>query len=150
MVLHAPLEVDSLSWKRNGQWSTYPPDHIGRLSGSAVANPHSRDAAGLFRVPAGRWSSDANELGSNDFRSTKSNVTGASLQSGKGYGISLLDGGAKAARAFVEGQHIGLLVAAFNTGGAEPFFAPHYAAERRPLKKGDLIKNSFVLQLMIH
>jgi beta-galactosidase len=148
MVFRTPLEVDSLSWKRSGQWSTYPPDHIGRLSGSAVANPHPRDSAGLFRAPAGCWSSDANELGSNDFRSTKSNVADGSLLSRRGDGLLLHGEGSTSVRAFVEGERIGLLLAGFNTGGAEPFFAPHYISERKPLKKGDVIEGSITLQLI--
>jgi hypothetical protein len=31
-----------------------------------------------------------------------------------------------------------VLVAGFNTGGYDQFFAAHYRAERRPLKKGDV------------
>jgi beta-galactosidase len=148
VVFYAPLDVDSLSWQRNGQWTTYPSDHIGRLSGSAVAHPHSRDLADLSRPPVGDWASDANELGSNDFRSTKSNITGGSLLSRKGYGVSLPSHGTNAVRAFVDGQRIGLLVAAFNTGGAEPFFAPHYAAERRALRKGAIVQDRFTLHFI--
>ncbi len=50
-------------------------------------------------------------------------------------------------RAWVDGGHIRLLVAAFNTGGSDSFFAPHYAAERRPLKKGDVIRSTFRLSV---
>jgi len=38
-----------------------------------------------------------------------------------------------------------VLVAGFNTGGYDQFFATHYSAERRPLKKGDVISASFRL-----
>ena len=38
-----------------------------------------------------------------------------------------------------------VLVAGFNTGGYDQFFATHYTAGRRPLKKGDVIASSFRL-----
>jgi hypothetical protein len=40
-----------------------------------------------------------------------------------------------------------VLVAGFNTGGFDQFFATHYAAERRALKKGDVIASSFRIVL---
>jgi hypothetical protein len=36
-------------------------------------------------------------------------------------------------------------VAGFNTGGYDQFFATHYGAGRRPLKKGDVIAASYRL-----
>ena len=38
-----------------------------------------------------------------------------------------------------------VLVAGFNAGGYDQFFATHYSAERRPLKKGDVVASSFRL-----
>jgi beta-galactosidase len=148
IVLYVSGGVDSLSWQRIGHWNTYPPDHIGRPSGSAVAYPRPREIASASRIPAGAWSADANELGTNDFRSTKSHLVGATLLAPDGHGISVLPYAAEAVRAFVDGERIGLLVAGFNTGGGEPFFEPHYKGERKPLKKGDKIEGSFVLQLV--
>ncbi|RPH29776.1 glycoside hydrolase family 2, partial [bacterium] len=148
MVFYTPVDIDSLSWQRNGQWTVYPPDHIGRRAGSAVAHPRPRDIISASHVPAGAWSSDANELGTNDFRSTKSNVISGSLLSGDGYGISLPGSGPVAFRAFVDGEKIGLLLAGFNTGGGEQFFAPHYSSERKPLKAGDIMRDRFTLQLI--
>jgi hypothetical protein len=40
-----------------------------------------------------------------------------------------------------------VLVAGFNTGGYDQFFATHYDAERRPLKTGDAITSSFRLAI---
>ncbi len=147
VVFYTPLAIDSLSWKRDGQWTTYPPDHIGRRSGSAVAHPEPRDIATMFRVPRGSWSADANELGTNDFRSTKSSLIWVSLLSADGHGIFLPSYSPGAVRAFVDSERIGLLVAGFNTGGGEQFFGPHYARERKPLKKGDMITGKFTLTL---
>jgi hypothetical protein len=36
-----------------------------------------------------------------------------------------------------------VLVAGFNTGGYDQVFATHCGAERRPLKKGDVMAASF-------
>ena len=44
-----------------------------------------------------------------------------------------------------DGSRIRVLVAGFNTGGYDQFFATHYSAERRPLKKGGAITSSFRL-----
>ena len=139
MVLYVPPDLDSLSWHREGQWSIYPTSHIGRPAGSAVARPRQRVVANPPQVALGEWSGDANELGTNDFRSTKSHVRSASLQCADGRGISLPDVWPHAVRAFVDGEKIGLLLAGFNTGGADQFFAMHYAAERKPLTKGEII-----------
>jgi hypothetical protein len=70
------------------------------------------------------------------------------LLSREGYGLSPRAEGVKAMRAFVDGKRIGLLVAGFNTGGADPFFAPHYASERKPLKKGDVIADKFTFRFI--
>jgi len=40
-----------------------------------------------------------------------------------------------------------VIVAGFTTGGYDQFFATHYTAEQRPLKKGDVIASSFRLMM---
>jgi hypothetical protein len=39
VVFDLPKGFDRLAWKRAGQWSAYPTDHIGRLEGTALAHP---------------------------------------------------------------------------------------------------------------
>ncbi len=53
-----------------------------------------------------------------------------------------------AARAFIDGDRIGWLIAGFNTGGGDIFFAPHHRMDDRPLEKGDEIKGRFVMRLL--
>jgi hypothetical protein len=68
----------------------------------------------------------------------------ASLNNGQ-TGIGVCDGDFKAVRAWVDGNSVRLLIAGFNTGGADVFYAKHYAAERRPLKMGDQVRGKFKL-----
>ncbi|MCL2660752.1 MAG: hypothetical protein FWD64_09585, partial [Acidobacteriaceae bacterium] len=86
MVLYTSGKNDTLSWKRKGQWSVYPEDHIGRLEGSAKAlpDPSLVSKAGTWMEVAYReqptwpWHMDANELGTRDFRSTRRDIWRAS------------------------------------------------------------------------
>lgn len=74
-------EVDRLSWKRNGLWSVYPGNHIGRNEGTALRNPSpgktllwpvSDTDSRLFR------NNDPGGRGTNDFRSCKEYIYKAS------------------------------------------------------------------------
>jgi hypothetical protein len=85
------------------------------------------------------------EMGSNDFRSTKKDVTNASLHSPDGEVIAMACDSPRSIRAFVDGAGTGMLIAGYSTGGGEGFFAPHYAHERMPLKKGDTIHDRIIL-----
>jgi hypothetical protein len=82
-------------------------------------------------------------LGTNDFCSTKSNITAASIRSQNGSGISIISDGKHSVRAFNENGKIGFLVADFNSGGGDLFFAGHHKAEDKPLKAGDTISGCF-------
>ncbi len=144
LVFYAPAALDQLGWSRRGLWTTYPADHIARLAGTARANPGPQDAAG---APRGPWSADRTPLGTADFRGTKSGILRASLRGKDGIGFAVASDGSQAVRAFVDGQRIGLLVAEFNTGGADGFFAGHYASERKPLRPGDTLSGEVRLEL---
>ncbi len=61
---------------------------------------------------------------------------------------SRIAGAFGAARAFVDGGRIGWLIAGFNTGGGDIFFAPHHRVDDRPLEKGDEIEGRFVMRLL--
>ena len=85
----APSNVESLMWKRNGYWSTYPEDHLGRNEGIAMKNYEN----GYYRpanMPDSTWAEDMQNYflfgdndqgnrGSNDFRSRKTNYYYAAL-----------------------------------------------------------------------
>jgi hypothetical protein len=149
LVFTLPLEFDTLRWVRDAQWSWYPEDHIGRPAGTAHADPVARrviEEPG--KAMTGPWALDANALGTNDFRSTKAHIREAGLSARDGRTFQVVSGDAsQSVRAFVDGDRIRLLVAGFNTGGNDHFFDTHYAAERRPLKKGATISSSFRLVL---
>jgi len=121
------------------------PEEIDRAEGRTKANPTNSMLVTRPGVPPERpWRLDANALGTNDFRSTKTDVFLARLSDPGHHAFAVAPADQPLSiRAWVDGQHIRLLVAAFNTGGADSFFSPHYASERRPLKKGDKIRSEF-------
>jgi hypothetical protein len=148
-VLYLPGEFDRLTWERKGQWTVYPGDHIGRLRGEARARPSTvGQEAGLRQVPTASWSHDANELGENDFRSTKTEVVHAALKDSGGAGLAVAPENPRAVRAFAADGRIGVLLAGFHTGGGEGFFNTHFAADRRPLRSGMALCDSLTLLLV--
>ena len=147
LVLYLPRAFDTLDWLRRGQWSVYPDNHIGRPRGTARATIPGRDFQ--FRVqPAWDWKDDQNALGSNDFRSTKSNILWAALSAEDGRGLMVVSDGRQAARAFLDQGRVGWLIADFTTGGGDIFFAGHHKVDDRPLETGDPIKGSFTVVLV--
>ena len=96
--LAVPASMSTLEWKRRGEWSTYPDDHIGRNEGRAQAH------SGVPPVvpPPHAFSQDDSPLGSNDFRSTKRNIERVSLTDPDGTGISADSNGEQHLRASVE------------------------------------------------
>lgn len=101
-----PPWMDTLEWDREGEWSAYPENHIGRNDGKA--------AAGLGNAPkvppTGPYSLDSSPMGTNDFRSTKRHFRRVSLMSSEGYGISILSNGKQSLRMIVKSDHIGVYV----------------------------------------
>jgi hypothetical protein len=149
MVFILPRDCDTLTWRRDAEWTVYPADHIGRPAGQARANPNDAEhIVHLAGAPDHSWSEDATALGTADFRSSKSRVYSASLRSAEGYGVALSSDGSQTARAFVNGGNICWLVAAINAGGGEGFFAPHHAADRHPLSKESKITDAIRFQLL--
>lgn len=80
-------QMDAISWKRQGQWSVYPEDHIGRNEGTAFR--FSRGSL-LGKHPQIPWKDemcsyalngkyDIAYKGTNDFRSQKENIYRAEL-----------------------------------------------------------------------
>ena len=60
----------------------------------------------------------------------------------------LVSDGTRSARAFLDGNRVGWLLADFNTGGGDLFFAAHHRMDDRPLAAGEAIKGSFTVQLV--
>lgn len=148
VVLYTPRACDTLSWHRAGLWTVYPEDHIGRLRGRAQARDTDSGVVeehGL--APTGPWFLDSSRLGTNDFRATRTGIIAASLTYADGTGLHVESDGQQAIRAFVDGGRIGLLIADYATGGADPFFSSHYASDRRPLRAGDRVAGLVRLRL---
>ena len=140
IVFYLPKVVfKELTWARRGYWTSYPDDHIGRLSGSALIDPAKVE--GLKP-----WPLEGNSMGSNDFRSTKNDCLRMSLKS-KTREVWFMGDKPQAMRAWIEGDRIAVLVTSFSTGGSDGFFATHYAADRKPLKAGDEIKGTVTIGL---
>ena len=147
MVMTLPASFDELHWKRKGLWTVYPEDHIGRLEGSAKAfvGHEFTGVAGPTAEPHYPWKDDTNELGTNDFRSTKNAIFWASLTTPQGLGVAALANGDRAFRSWVNGSSVSFLVAGYTNGGAEIFFASHLEDERKPLAEGDTFSSSVTL-----
>jgi beta-galactosidase len=97
-----PLWCDKLQWKRRGEWTVYPNDHIGRNAGVAMAH-----AEGPQKVPPTQpFAVDDTPLGTNDFRSTKRNFVFAAITDKDGYGIGIEAIGSQHLRAMVDTDFI--------------------------------------------
>ena len=149
LVFSLPGSVHNLNWHRKGFWTSYPDWHIGRIDGNTVPFPPNVFYLNQTGVrPEGEWMFDANALGCNDFRSTKSGIYWAGLTNTRAVGVIILSDGRQAFRSWVNGNGINFLVADYSNGGAEIFFASHLESERRPLKTGDNFAGSVTLKLL--
>ena len=147
MTFFAPKDFDRLEWNRKSQWTVYPPQHLGRPIGTAIARVAIGGKPYATQKPDRVWSQDATELGGNDFSSTKTGILEASLDSALGKMIVTSDGH-QSVRAFAGGERTGLLVTGFHTGGGDGFFSTHLAAERKPLNPGTKLADIIQLRLM--
>jgi beta-galactosidase len=147
LVFTLPDGFRHLAWNRRGLWNDYPADHIGRLQGSADAtdnNPLS-GPAGPSAKPSMPWAFDQNELGTNDFRSTKMNILSASLTDGTSK-VAVVSDGTQSIRCWLENGKVRMLVADYSNMGGEGFFRSHAAQIDRPLKPGDMISGKVRLE----
>jgi len=151
-----PAGFDRLTWTRRGLWSVYPDDHIGRLSGTALAVTPDGNAAleiGPRENPgASPWANDNTRYGSNDFRSTKENILTATLaqtpnmlQAGRPACFWVGSEATQSVRAWLDPatKRTWLLIANFTSGGSERFLEGLVAPDQRPLKPGDSVAASF-------
>lgn len=146
LVFEAPAAFDKTFWRRDGLWSVYPDDHISRPVGEAELFYSGLPARLDPRVePSWSWSLDYNELGSNDFRSTRRNIWYAGLTDPSGNKVTAVSNGKQHWRSWLEKDRIRFLVADFVTAGNEMFLGSYYAPFRKPLKKGDTIGGTVML-----
>lgn len=137
LVFSLPREFNTLKWRRQGQWSYYPDDHIGRPEGEAHAFPTDPDFD-YRSAPAWSWAHDCTPGGSNDFRATKFNIFEAALRNKDRDSLRVSSDGFQHVRAWTEGDATRLLVADFSNEGAANFFNEN-ALPRPILNSGERI-----------
>ncbi len=149
-VLDVARVCDTLAWDREARWSVYPEDHIGRSVGTARAmRPESFPKREAGVRPSWPWALDETPLGTNDFRATRANILKVALTDGSGVGIRVGSDGRHAARAYLDGNRIGLLIASYSNEGGERFLGTRYFADRRrKLAVGDTVKDEFVVHVV--
>lgn len=148
LVFDAPKEYSQTFWRRKGMWSVYPSDHISRPVGSADLFYDGLPAQANPRVkPSWAWSMDFNELGSNDFRSTRRNIWYAGLNDKTGNKITVRSNGEQHWRSWLDKDKIRFLIADFVTAGNEMFLESYYAPYRKPIKKGENIQGEIRLRM---
>lgn len=97
-----PGWCDKLLWKRRGEWTVYPDDHIGRNDGVAMAHVPGPQTV----PPTQSYAQDDTPLGTNDFRSTKRNFLYATLTDKNGYGLGFEAVGTQHLRTMVDSDVI--------------------------------------------
>lgn len=151
LVFEIPKEFNNLEWKRDGYWNMYPHDHLGSLTGRAVAfNPDLpvSASAGPSALPQLGWSFDQTDAGSNLFRATKENIYYADLSNLNGDKVKVLSTGKQHFRAWIstDKKSINMLVADYNNAGREGFLSSHAEVDYRPLKRGDRVTGKVTLR----
>ena len=145
LLVELPKYMDKLSWKRNGEFTTYPANDIARNEGIALLNAkHVNGVEEHGIVPKGDWKDDSNDLGSNDFRSTKRFITEAVLADKSGNQVKTLSDGRQHSRTWLQDEHINWLIADYTNAGSEPFYgSPH--SDGRIRIKNKTLKGKLVL-----
>lgn len=147
LVFEAPYDYDKTFWRRKGMWSVYPDDHISRPVGEADLFYSGMPVKVNPRIePTSSWSKDYNELGSNDFRSTRRNIWYAGLKNENGNKITAVSNGEQHWRSWLGNDKINFLVADFVTAGDEMFLSSYYAPYRKQIKQGDTIDGTITLR----
>lgn len=148
LVYTCSKEYNRLSWEREGQWTAYPDDHIGRTTGETLYTEENTYDFIFGKEPEWEWMFDNNFLGTNDFRSAKDYIYWASLRNSNGNGLVVISDGDDSFRAFADNENISFLVAGFVTGGSDLFYASHLKNERRKLNVGDAFTGSFTIRFV--
>lgn len=135
LLMQLPKSFDKLSWDRKGDFTIYPENDIARSKGTAQLNAKQINRVEEWGVtPKGDWKDDANEFGSNDFRSTKHNIKTASLQNAKGNAITVFSDAKQASRSWLQDGRIQWLIADYCNNGSEPFYGTPFTEGRINIK----------------
>ncbi|WP_316823820.1 glycoside hydrolase family 2 TIM barrel-domain containing protein [Pedobacter miscanthi] len=146
MIFQLPKTFDELSWKRKGEFTVYAAEDIARNAGTAKLNARWLPAVEEFGKPAAKlWKDDANEMGSNDFRSTKQHIIQTRLSNGSHH-ILIQSNGKQASRTWLQDEKIQLLVADYWNNGSEPFYGSPFTDGRINVK-GKTLKGSVDFRL---
>ena len=145
LMLQLPKRFAKLSWRRKGDFTIYPEDHIGRNEGNAQLKAIYTSGVEPWRErPENVWKDDSNELGSNDFRSTKRNIFQASLSDDQGTTVTILSDARQASRTWLQQERIQWLIADYYNNGSEPFYGtPH--SDGRISTKDKILKGEITL-----
>jgi beta-galactosidase len=139
LMLQLPKSFDQLNWKRKAEFTAYLVNDIGRPEGMARLNAKHVNAVEEWGViPNGDWKDDANDLGSNDFRSTKRYIQKASLNDKDGDNVTLLSDATQASRSWLQDEHINWLIADYCNNGSEPFYGSPHSDGRIKIKDNTL------------
>ncbi len=148
LMMQVNKSFDKLGWTRKGDFSLYPPDDIGRNEGMALLDAvHQKSIEEWGTVPGHAWKDDANDLGSNDFRSTKRKITEASLTDKNGTSITVVSNGNQCSRCWLQDEHIYWLIADYNNNGSERFYGTPHSNGRIKLKKNAVIKGKLIFNI---
>jgi len=144
LMLQLPKSFDKLTWKRKGEFTSYPANDIARQEGTATLNAkHVNGVEEWGVVQKGDWKDDANDLGSNDFRSTKRYIQNATLQDNNGDTVTVLSDATQASRSWLQDERINWLIADYCNNGSEPYYGSPHSNGRIKIKdntlKGKLI-----------
>ncbi|MBO9619922.1 MAG: hypothetical protein J7539_12910 [Niabella sp.] len=135
LMLQLPKSFDQLSWSRKGAFSSYPSNDIGRTEGEAQLNAKHIDGVEEWGVvPKADWKDDANDLGSNDFRSTKRAIYFASLTDNSKDSVAVLSDGKQSSRSWLQDEAIQWLIADYNNNGSEPFYGTPFTDGKTNIK----------------
>nr|WP_199077483.1 glycoside hydrolase family 2 TIM barrel-domain containing protein [Pedobacter sp. ASV19] len=139
LMLQLPKSFEELNWKRKAEFTVYPANDIARPEGTAMLNAKPMNAVEEWGVvQKGDWKDDANDLGSNDFRSTKRYIKNASLKNPDGDGITVLSDGTQASRSWLQDGNINWLIADYCNNGSEPFYGSPHTNGRIKIKDNTL------------
>jgi hypothetical protein len=151
VVLFLPATYDELSWKRQGIWSTYPDDHIGRNQGVAKAfRDHTYPKSVARAKPPWPWNLDSNEMGTKDFRATRTQIQYAALKDSEGTGIAIHSDGSQQVRSFIEGELTGMIISDFYGAGLGSFSGEQWKTElfKDKLPAGTVINGHVTVELV--
>jgi beta-galactosidase len=148
LFLQLPQSYNTLLWKRKGERGYYNETEIDRDEGIARLKLKDMNTFAEYRkIQSKDWKDEANEQGSNDFRSTKHHIFTARLIDESGTGISVNSNGTQSSRAWVQNAAMQLLIADYNGPGAEPFYRWPFSEKKPATRKGQVLKGQMSFSL---